>query len=295
LDTTGGYLRLDVTTGESVFVPLEAKVLRRFLGGSGLGTYLVLRAQEATCDPFTPPSVLVFTFSPLVGSPLTTSSKFAVVGKSPLTGRINDSLASSGFAIAGKQTGCDALMITGRASEPSIVLVDDGHVRLEPAGPLWGLPCDEAEACLRDRLGDEWQMAVIGPAGERLVRFATISHSGRHAGRGGSGAILGSKNVKMVAVRGSKTVAWANSQQLVEFSESLSARSFGPATAKYRELGTAANLLKLNRLGALRREIFRAVPSRGPRNYHRRSCPRSAKRPGPTAPRARWAVNTFTR
>ena len=95
------------------------------------------------------------------------------------------------------------------------------------------------------------QVATIGPAGERLVRYATISHDGRHAGRGGSGAVLGAKNIKAIAVRGSQRMEWAHPQELVELAKRLSEKSFGPATAKYRELGTATNLLAFNRLNVL--------------------------------------------
>ena len=101
------------------------------------------------------------------------------------------------------------------------------------------------------RFGPDFQFATIGPAGERLVRFATISHDGRHAGRGGSGAVLGAKNVKAIAVRGSQRCTWAHPAELVELARRLSADSFGPATAKYRELGTATNLLAFNRLNVL--------------------------------------------
>src|SRR6185436_16786511 len=100
----GSYLRIDVTRGTAEQVPLPEEILRQYLGGSGLGVRLLLDAGAATADPLAPVAPLVFSFSPLVGSPLTTSAKFAVVSKSPLTERINDSLASSGFAIAGK--GC---------------------------------------------------------------------------------------------------------------------------------------------------------------------------------------------
>jgi aldehyde:ferredoxin oxidoreductase len=101
----GRYLRIDVSTGRGEAAAIAPDVLRHFLGGSGLGTWLLLREGAAAVDPLMPAAPLAFVFSPLVGSPLTTSAKFAVVGKSPLTMRINDSLASSGFALAGKKTG----------------------------------------------------------------------------------------------------------------------------------------------------------------------------------------------
>jgi aldehyde:ferredoxin oxidoreductase len=254
----GCYRNIDVATRQCSTVPLCNEVLRRTLGGSGLGTHLLLELGAAAHDPLSPAAALVFAFSPLVGSPLTTSAKFAVVSKSPLTERLNDSLSSSGFALAGKRSGSDALVITGRAAQLSIVVIDEDRVTIEPASDLAGLPCDQTEAALRTRLGNDFQFAVIGPAGERLVRYATISHDGRHAGRGGSGAVLGSKNIKAVAVRGNRRCTWANPQQLADYAKQLSARSFGPATAKYRELGTAANLLAFNRLGVLPTRNFQA-------------------------------------
>jgi aldehyde:ferredoxin oxidoreductase len=254
----GCYLRIDVSRGSVDRVPLPEAVLRQFLGGSGLGAWLLLEEGQACTDPLAGDAPLVFAFSPLVGSPLTTSAKFAVVCKSPLTERINDSLASSGFAIAGKRCGCDAIVIVGRATKLSALIVDDGRVRLDPVEDLCGATCHVAETTLKARLGSDYQIASIGPAGERAVRYATISHDGRHAGRGGSGAVLGSKNVKALAVRGTERCAWAHPRELTEYSRNLSKRSFGPATAKYRELGTATNLLTFNRLGALPTRNFQS-------------------------------------
>jgi aldehyde:ferredoxin oxidoreductase len=245
------YLQIDVTRGAGDYLPLDEATLRQFLGGSGLGTHLLLAEGAAVIEPLAPEAPIVFAFSPLVGSPLTTSAKFAVVSKSPLTGRINDSLASSGFAIAGKSCGCDAIVIVGRASALSVLVIDDGAVRLEPAIEFAGATCRDAEAGLRARLGANFRIASIGPAGENLVRYATVSHDGRHAGRGGSGAVLGAKNIKAIALRGSQRAEWAHPRELTELSRSLSKRSLGPATAKYRELGTATNLVTFNRFGAL--------------------------------------------
>ena len=255
----GRYLRIDLSTGQTRFVPLPDSVLRRFIGGSGLGTYLLLREGAAAVDPLSPEAPLGFVFSPLVSSPVTTTAKFAVVSKGALSGRINDSLASGGFAIAGKQCGCDALVLVGRVVGPSILVVDDGNVEIVPAGDLCGLSSGETQQRLAGRLAGNFQIAAIGPAGERLVRYATISHGSRHAGRGGSGAVMGAKNLKAVAVRGTRQCEWARPDGLAAAAEALSARSFGPATAKYRELGTAANLLLFNRLGALPVRNFQAA------------------------------------
>jgi aldehyde:ferredoxin oxidoreductase len=254
----GRYLKIDVSRGTVERVPLSDDLLRQYIGGSGLGARLLLDEGGATADPLAPDAPLVFAFSPLVGSPLTTSAKFAVVSRSPLTERFNDSLASSGFALAGKRAGGDALVIVGRAPSLSVLVVDDGEVRLESAEDLRGAACPVAEEALRARLGADFRIASIGPAGERGVRYATISHDGRHAGRGGSGAVLGSKNIKAIAVRGSQRCEWAHPQDVVALSRDLSKRSFGPATAKYRELGTATNLLTFNRLGTLPTRNFQS-------------------------------------
>jgi aldehyde:ferredoxin oxidoreductase len=254
----GCYLRIDAASGTAERVPLSETVLRQYVGGSGLGARLLLDEGGATADPLSPAAPLIFAFSPLVGSPLTTSAKFAVVSRSPLTERFNDSLASSGFALAGKRCGCDAIAIVGRAPRWSLLLVDDGEVRFEPAEEILGDACRIAEDKLRARLGADYRIASIGPAGERAVRFATISHDGRHAGRGGSGAVLGSKQIKAIAVRGTRRCDWAHPRELTDLSRDLSKRSFGPATAKYRELGTAANLLTFNRLGTLPTRNFQS-------------------------------------
>ena len=252
----GAYLRIDVTDGRTERVPIADSTLREFIGGSGLGVRLLLDEGAAHADPLSPEAPLVFAFSPLVGSSLTTSAKFAVVSKSPLTERINDSLASSGFAISGKRCGGDALVIVGCATELSILVIeqqggDVARARLLPAATYRGATCHDTETRLRAALGPEYRIASIGPAGERRVRYATISHDGRHAGRGGSGAVLGAKNIKAIAVRGTQQVEWADPRAVTAISRDLSKRSFGPATAKYRELGTATNMLTFNRFNAL--------------------------------------------
>ena len=260
----GGYfgraLVVDASDGRAEPIALPERVLRGCIGGAGLGTWLMHRLAPARVDPLGPEAPLAFVFSPLVGTPLTTSAKFAVVAKSPLTGFLNDALASSHFAIAGKLTGHDAIVVRGAAAEPSVLLVDAGGARLEPAGELWGLPADEAERRLRERHGAGWRAAAIGPAGERLVRYATVSHDGRHAGRGGLGAVLGSKNIKAVAVRGAgKRPPLADPDAVRAAARELRERSFGPATAKYRELGTLANLLAFNEIAALPSRNFSAA------------------------------------
>jgi aldehyde:ferredoxin oxidoreductase len=248
----------DVTT-----LPLDERVLRAYLGGVGLGAWLLHRLAPPRADPLSAQAPLAFVFSPLVGTPLTTSAKFAVVAKSPLTGMLNDALASSQFAISGKLTGHDAIVLTGRATAPSVLLVDGQGARLIAAGDTWGLPAAEAEAMLKRKLGRGWRIAAIGPAGERGVRYATISHDGRHAGRGGLGAVLGAKNIKAVAVRAATKIGPADPEGVLAAARDLRERSFGPATAKYRELGTLANLLAFNAISTLPTRNFTSATFAG--------------------------------
>ncbi|GIW88081.1 MAG: aldehyde ferredoxin oxidoreductase [Isosphaeraceae bacterium] len=252
----GRYLRIDAQSACAECVPLRSATLQRWIGGVGLGVRLLMLENRPGIDPLAPDSALIVALSPLVGSPLTTSAKFAVVGKSPLTQRVCDALSSSHFALAAKRAGVDALVIRGAWTRPVVLLIDGQDrdvplVTLRDARDLWGLPAAETETRLRATLGPEWHIAAIGPAGEALIPFATISHDGRHAGRGGLGAVLGSKRVKALAVRGNRRTALADPAQVVRLARDLSARSFGPATEKYRELGTVANLLVFNRLDAL--------------------------------------------
>jgi aldehyde:ferredoxin oxidoreductase len=263
----GGYfgkaLLVDLSTGSGTAAAIEEPLLRSYIGGAGLGARLMHKYSPAGVDPLDPDAPLIFVFSPLVGTPLTTSAKFAVVAKSPLTGRLTDALASSHFAIAGKLTGHDAIVLRGACEEPSVLVIDCGEIRVERAHDLWGLPAAEAEARLRESHGPAWRVAAIGPAGERGVRYATISHDGRHAGRGGLGAVMGSKWCKAILVRAGTKVASADPAAVLAAAKDLRDRSFGQATAKYRELGTMANLLAFNAISTLPTRNFSAVQFEG--------------------------------
>ncbi len=248
----GAYLVVDLTHRSVRWEPLSENVLRQFIGGTGLGTYLLYEHCPPQIDPLDPANPLIFVTSPLVGSRLTTSSKFAVVTKSPLTGFIGDSLSSSFLATELKGCGCDALVIVGKSELPTLLSVHDGRVGFLDASGLMGLSTSETEAAVKERLGTRTRVACIGPAGEKLVRFASISNDGgRQAGRTGPGAVMGSKNLKAIAVRGSNRVPVADSEWLDITRRDLARRSLGPATEKYRTLGTIANVAVFNRLGAL--------------------------------------------
>lgn len=248
----GRFLHVDLSTGRISWRELEESRLQNFLGGIGLGTSLLYEFAPAGVEPLSPANPLIFTSAPLVGTGLTTTAKYAVVTKSPLTSFIADSLSSSFFALELKRVGIDALVITGRASSPVYLFIEAEKAELRSAGELWHKSASEAETLIRAQHEDPAiRVAAIGLAGENCVRFATISNEGRHAGRGGVGAVMGSKNLKAIALRGHAQVAVADPRGVAAIAASLRERSLGTLTAKYREIGTVANLAVFNQLGAL--------------------------------------------
>ncbi|MFQ5858423.1 MAG: aldehyde ferredoxin oxidoreductase family protein [Anaerolineae bacterium] len=248
----GRLLHIDLTTRTHCWSDLAESRLRVFLGGIGLGASLLYELAPQGVEPLSPANPLIFTSAPLVGTGLTTTAKFAVVTKSPLTGFIADSLSSSFFALELKGAGLDALVVTGRASSAVYIFIDNEKVGIRQGESLWGKSPSETESLIRCEIGDAGvRVAAIGQAGENRVRFATISNEGRHAGRGGVGAVMGSKNLKAIALRGRRGVSVADPCGVEAIAESLRQRSLGTLTAKYRQIGTVANLAVFNRLGTL--------------------------------------------
>ena len=249
----GRYLRVDLATGEHAAEPIPPVVAERLIGGAGLAAWLLHRHCPPGADPLGPENPLVFAVSPFIGTGITTASKIAVAAKSPQTGMVGDSLSSSYLAIALKRTGFDALVVTGHAASPALLVIDDDVVSVRPAGYLQGLGTGATADAVRAALGagKGYRVAAIGPAGECGVRYAAIANDGRLAGRTGAGAVMGSKRLKAIAVRGSHLPAVADPRGLAKAARRLAEKSIGPGTAKYRELGTAANLAFFNRMGVL--------------------------------------------
>ena len=252
-------LRVDLSSRTSEIEELPERLLQDFVGGVGLATRLLYENTPPGCDPLSPDNALVFAASPLVDTPVTTTARYAVVAKSPLTGFIGDSLSGNHLAISLKRAGVDALVIAGAADELSCLVVEDGQVRFLSAAHLAGLGVDETQEAIRRQFGGHLRVAAIGPAGENLVRYATIGSDGRQAGRTGNGTVMGSKRLKAIAVAGSQRVGLARPAELTARAQRLTERSLGPAMTKYRQVGTTANLLVLQHLGALPSYNFRSA------------------------------------
>ena len=263
----GRLLHVDLGSGRSVYRELDPLRLRQYLGGVGLGASLLYEYAPPGIDALAPGNPLILTSAPLVGTRLTTTAKFAVVTKSPLTGFIVDSLSSSYFALELKRLAIDALVITGQAAALSCLFIDGDRVEIRSADHLAGAPPAETEARIRTELAKPAaRIASIGLAGERRVRFATISNEGRHAGRGGVGAVMGAKNLKAIALCGGNETGVADPDAVEALARRLRRRSVSSVTDKYRRIGTVANLAVFNRMGALPTRNFQQATFEGAEN-----------------------------
>ena len=200
----GRILHVDLTSGTTRVEQPDESFYRKYMGGSALGAYYVLKESPAHCDPLGPNNVLVLALSVVTGAPISGLSRVTTVAKSPLTGAIGDAQAGGFFPAELKYAGFDAIVIKGRAERPQYLWVHDGRAELRDAAHLWGKVTGDVQAAIRDELGDpKIEVAQCGPAGEKGVRFAAIINMCNRAnGRTGMGAVMGSKNLKAVAVRG---------------------------------------------------------------------------------------------
>jgi aldehyde:ferredoxin oxidoreductase len=208
-----GYFRsrlhVDLSMGRAEIIPLADDFLERFIGGRGFGAKIVwdnLAAHGFSIDPLGPENTLAIAGGPLTGMYLPSSGKCSFVTISPATGVYGDSSMGGSFGIELRQAGVDVLDITGKAPVMSFLFVDDGKATIVPFPELAGKTCLETEGLVKERLGThEVHVAAIGVGGERLVRFACVNGDwSRNAGRTGVGAVMGSKNLKAIAVRGSR-------------------------------------------------------------------------------------------
>lgn len=257
---SGKILYVDLTAQRAGVSEIGPALLKGYLGGVGLATRLLYHYAPAGVDPFSPQNPLVFAAGALAGTIVPTSSKHAVATKSPLTGLVGDSISSSFWSATLKRTGFDAIVITGCASSPTYLFIDDGIVHFKKAEHLWGKGSMETEEAIRDEIGDtRVRVAMIGPAGENRVRYACISNdNNRQAGRTGTGAVMGSKRLKAIALRGTQPVLVRNVEAVEKLSAAMIEKSQGPSTEKYRGLGTPSNVLVLNRLSALPARNFQS-------------------------------------
>jgi len=250
----GKTLRVNLSTGVISEESIDPKVLADWIGGRGLGAWTVAGEVPAGCDPLGEKNKLVFATGPLTGAGVPGAGRFSASGKSPLTGTILDSNAGGRWGIRLKQSGYDLLVIEGVSAVPVYLTIADGKAALHEAGEIWGADVRETNDMLKDKLGKYISIACIGPAGENLVKFASVMNDGYRAlGRGGLGAVMGVKNLKAIAVQGSQKVEVANAEKLnfmvYEAGKWLKAN---PITSQgLPEFGTPVLINLFNELGVL--------------------------------------------
>lgn len=225
---------------------------RRYLGGSALALHYLLSDLKPGADPLGPENLLVFASSVLAGTPGPGLSRFTVAAKSPLTGGLGEAEAGGWWAPELKFAGFDAVVVGGRAEEPVYLYLHDGDVSIRDAGRLWGRDTGEAAALIRQELGDDRiRIAQIGPAGERLVRYACVLNELKHAnGRCGMGAVMGSKRLRAIAVRGSAKPSLFDPARVDAVRERVLA-AYRRKPGDMHELGTSSIVRTLDRRGML--------------------------------------------
>jgi aldehyde:ferredoxin oxidoreductase len=248
----GKILHVDLSDGRTWVEALPEDVYLRLVGGRGLVAYLLLRDLPAGADPLGPDNLLIFAPGVFQGSSFPGAGRHGVGAKSPLTGGLASSEAGGWWGHEFKRTGYDALVVHGVAPEPAYLWVKDGEVALRPAGHLWGRDTADVEAMLREEVGDaKARVAQVGVAGENRVLFSSIMHDvNRAAGRNGLGAVMGSKRLKAVAVRGTRALPVADKGRVQPVSKWFGA-NYKELSAWAVTMGTPGSVTRLNGMGGL--------------------------------------------
>jgi len=200
---SGKYLYIDLSSKSFKYVNISGDILVDYIGGRGLAVRLLWDLNPVGVDPLSPENHLILAVGPLTGYPLPSSGKMVIASKSPLTGGYGDGNIGTRAAVELRKLGVDAVVIKGKAAAPTVLHLDCGNVVFKDGRDYWGLTTKDTEEKLKGELGKDVAVLSIGPAGERLVKYATvISELGRSAGRPGIGAVMGSKNLKAIAIRG---------------------------------------------------------------------------------------------
>ena len=196
-------LDVDLSLGKMTTNRLPGEIYRLYPGGSSLGLYLVLQEVTAGIEPLSPDNLLIFSVSSLTGLPVSSHSRLVITTKSPLTGTIGDSQSGGFFPAQMKNNGYDAIIFRGKSNSPVYLYIDGENVSLHDASFVWGKVTGEAEKLIKQELNDEQlEIAQIGPAGENMVKYAcVVNMSNRANGRNGTGAVMGSKNLKAVVIK----------------------------------------------------------------------------------------------
>jgi len=215
----GGYsgkvLRVNLTEQNSTVEDLPEEIAKDFIGGAGFGIKYLFDEVKGGTDALGPDNKLIFASGPFSGTTIPCASRMAVTAKSPLTGAVGMALTGGYFPVELKFAGYDALIIEGKSETPTYVWIKDGEVKFRSAKKLWGMKTTDTQQIIKNELHDQnIRIACIGPAGENQIKIASIINEWRAVGRKGLGAVMGSKNLKAIAIRGTEEVAVADKDKL---------------------------------------------------------------------------------
>lgn len=249
---TGRILHVDLNSSTTSVEEPDELFYRKYLGGSGIVGYYLLHEVPESVDPLGPDNVLVFAGGVLTGVSITGSGRNAVGAISPLTGGFGEAEVGGFFGAEMRRAGYDAIVIKGAARKPVYLWINNGEVEIKHADRLWGKSTKDCQEILKTELGDgRIRISAIGPGGENLVRYACIVNDLKHvAGRTGLGAVMGSKKLKAIAVRGKIQISTANREKILEHNKWMSS-FWKERVSGLHEHGSAGNVLMLQKFGAL--------------------------------------------
>ena len=207
----GNILRVNLTTGKVSKTPTPPDLARDYIGGRGFGAYFLFTEVPAHADPLGPDNKLIISTGPITGLMVPGAGKCDFTTKSPLTGGYASSSLGGHFTAEMKYAGIDSIILEGISPKPVYLFIDDNKIEIRDAGQFWGKGCLSVEKEMKDKFGEEFQIALIGPGGENLVSYACVNHDyGREAGRGGAGTVMGAKRVKAIVIHGTKSIPVAD-------------------------------------------------------------------------------------
>ena len=251
LGYAGTILYIDLTTGKTRTEKLTEETAKKYIGGIGLGMKLFLSNSKGGVDPLSPENPLVLALGPVSGTMFPTGGNgHAFISKSPATGGVGEAVSHGTFGAELKRAGYDAIVFSGKAEKPVYLWIDDESIQILDAANIWGKSPGETEDAIKEEIGDYYvRVAAIGLAGEKQSKMANISNEKtRAAGRTGLGAVMGSKNLKAIAVRGTRDITVAKPDEFMDMVKEFHERMKGPAAQKYRTLGTVENIDLTNEL-----------------------------------------------
>ena len=255
----GKILKINLTEKKYEIATPSDLFYRRYMGGRAFAAYYLLKELEPGVDPLSPDNILIFAASVLTGAPAPGIPRFTVAAKSPMTGGFGESEAGGSWGPQLKRSGFDAVIIKGKAASPVYLYINDGEVKIKDAGHLWGQPVAMVETLLKEELNNpKIKVVTIGIGGEKQVRYACILNEASSAnGRNGFGAVMGSKNLKAIAVSGTGSVNLFDKEAVKDVSKWVaSIYRDNPISATLNEYGTPAAIAGLQASGMLPTDNF---------------------------------------